>query len=233
MDQAGSECGGDRAGTDSIGLNLFIGGCMSKSPSTPFLDMEMLNTYEERLRAQGLPVDRWLKPGLTDREMDETLEPLGLSLPAEGRVWWRWHGGETSEGRDKVIGPWKSFLSLVESVEVYREFRSMAEGLVVPDLPPLDDPDFRWNPAWLPISGPQHPCVIDCSVPGGEPTPVRFIDWQNVDGFFLPRAESFGQMVSWWIDAIDCGAWRWDPARNRWDTHDDLLDRELRANPLM
>ncbi len=126
-----------------------------------------------------------------------------------------------------------NFLSLADAVEQYRKCRTSAELLVVPNLPPLDDPDYRWNPAWLPVTGPQLPIVIDCSVAEGEPTPIRFIDWQNVDGFFKPRAESLGQMVSWWIEAIDCGAWRWNPERNRWDTHNELLPSELSTNPLL
>jgi hypothetical protein len=40
-------------------------------------------------------------------------------------------------------------------------------------------------------------------------------------------------MVSWWIEAIDYGAWRWNPERNQWDTHDELLRSELRTNPLV
>jgi hypothetical protein len=193
----------------------------------------MLHAYEERLGSQGVPVEQWTRPGLGSEEMEETLASLGLSLPIEGRVWWGWHDGATREGQDKVVGPWRSFLSLAEAVKVAQEFRLMAEELVEPDTPPLDDPDFRWNPAWLPIKGPQLPFVIDCSVADGAPTPIRFIDWQNVDGFFKPRAESLGQMVSWWIEAIDCGARRWDPERNQWDMHDELLEWELRTNPLV
>jgi hypothetical protein len=206
---------------------------MNQPSSTPLLDLAMLYAYEERLRTQGLPVGRWLKPGLTDEEMDEIVAPLGLSLPTEGRVWWGWHDGETVEGRDKVIRPWRSFLSLAESVRVYRELRSMAEELVEPDIPPLDDADYRWNPTWLPITGIQLPFVIDCSVAEGEPTPIRCIDWQDVDGFFEPRAGSFGQMIIWWMSAIDSGAWRWNPERNQWDIRRELFEPALKANLLV
>jgi cell wall assembly regulator SMI1 len=194
----------------------------------------MLKSYEERLRRQGLGVDQWTRLGITTDVMEEILAPLGLRLPIEARVWWEWHDGSTYGGWEKVLGPGNVCLSLEESVKKYQQCRIEAEELVVPDCPPLDDPDFRWNPAWLPVCGdPGHPVVIDCSVAEGEPTPIRFIDWQNVDGFFKPRAVSFGQMVSWWIRAIDSGAWRWNPERDRWDRHDELRDDEFKNNPLV
>lgn len=191
----------------------------------------MLNAFEGRLRSQGLRVDEWAKPGLKVDDIEVVLAPLGLRLPVEGRAWWQWCNGTIPQGQERLFGPWKTYLSLSDAVAVYRESRSVAKETA--EAWPQNDPDFLWNPAWLPIKGPQLPIVIDCSVADGQPTPVRFIDWQNVDGFLEPRAESFGQMVSWWIDAIDCGAWCWSPERNQWDTHDELLAWELRTNPLV
>jgi cell wall assembly regulator SMI1 len=193
--------------------------------------MDLLSDFEARLRSQGLPVDEWAKPGLAAGKIEEMLAPLGLRLPTEGLTWWQWHDGANRQGQERLFGPWKAYLSLDEAIAVYQESRSVAE--VTAGAWPQNDPDFLWHPTWLPIKGPQLPIVIDCSVPEGQPTPVIFVDWQNVDGFSKPRAESFGQMVSWWIEAIDCGAWRWDPERNQWDTHDELLRWELRTNPLV
>ena len=114
------------------------------------LDAAILQAYESRLRAQGVPVDEWGRAGLTDEKMSETLAPLGLSLPVEGCVWWGWHDGATGEGREKLLGPnGEKFLSLAEAVETYREFRAIVQELVEPDIPLLADADYRWNPAWL------------------------------------------------------------------------------------
>jgi hypothetical protein len=198
------------------------------------LDRDLLSTYEERLRAQGVPVDGWTRPGLTTDEMRETLSPLGLRLPIEGSVWWAWRDGGEREGREHVLGPYKDFLSLSEAVKRHQDFRAIAEEQVEPDFPPFDDPDYQWNPAWLPISGdPSHPVVIDCSVAEGMPTPLRVIDWEDIDGFFKPRAESLGQLVSWYMKAMDAGAWRWSPERRQWDVRRELLDDELRMTPLL
>jgi hypothetical protein len=203
--------------------------------SSPILDVSLLRAFEERLRLWDLPVGRWANPGLTDDEMDEVVAPLGLRLPIEARIWWGWYDGETKEGRGKLFTPWDGMLPLREAVDVYLSFRSMANKLSEPDHlpPPRDNPDFFWHPGWFPLLGPQLPFVIDCSVGENEPTPIRMIDWQDVDGFFEPRAGSFGQMVAWWIEAIDSGAWDRDTERQRWRSRHMLLPPELRRTQLV
>jgi hypothetical protein len=83
------------------------------------------------------------------------------------------------------------------------------------------------------IRGPQLPVVIDCSVPEGQPTPLRFIDLQDVEGSPRPRAQSLGQMVSWWIRALDSGGWHWDAAGSEWKIHRELMDDDYRMSPLV
>jgi hypothetical protein len=205
----------------------------SKKTITPLLDAQLLHTYEERLRAQGLPFDEWVRPGLRGDEMDTVLAPLGLRLPSEARTWWGWHDGENPTARNDLLGPSTEFLSLAESVRQYGQSRGIAERTAKQDPPPWDDPDFAWNPAWLPISRPGHPVVIDCSVAEDDPTPIRYIDWQNVDSFFLPKAQSLGQMVTWWIEAIDVGAWEWSHKDQRWFSHNDRLEPPLKFNVLV
>jgi cell wall assembly regulator SMI1 len=193
--------------------------------------MKLLGSYEERLLAMGMPVAEWVRPGLTAEEIEEAVEPLGIRLPKEGRVWWEWHDGAIGRGRDRLLGPSKECLTLASAVEVYQRCRWVAEQTA--SAWPQNDPDFLWNPAWFPVEGSQLPTVIDCSIPEDQISPVRSIDWQDVDGFFEPQAESLGQMVSWWIDAIDIGAWEWNQGDQRWYSHDDRLEPALRAHPLM
>lgn len=176
-----------------------------RSVAHPALDPALLDAYGEQPRVQGVPVDEWRTRGLTSEEMDAALAPLGLRLPIEGRAWWSWHDGARPAGREKLFGPAQNCLSLDAAVAQYRQSRFIAESIAEKELPPLDDPDTAWHPAWFPIKGPGLPVVIDCSVEEGEPTPVRFIDWQNVDGFDKPKAYSFGQMISWWIEALESG----------------------------
>jgi hypothetical protein len=200
----------------------------------PLLDMTLLATYEERLRGLGVPVDLWGAPGLANNEIEESLAPLELILPIEGRVWFGWHNGGVGEGADFLLGPYgERFLTLEKAVDTYHEFREIAQSLVEPGVAGLDDPHTRWHPAWFPLVGPQKPVVIDCSVAEGDPTPVRIVDLADVEGSPQPRAPSMGQMVAWWIRAIDGGAWSWDRTHGRWQTHRERLGADWRRGPLL
>jgi hypothetical protein len=65
----------------------------------PVLDDAGLAEYVERLRSLGVPVDALSEPGLSDAEMDEMVAVIGLVLPGEARVLWRWHDGTPEDGR--------------------------------------------------------------------------------------------------------------------------------------
>lgn len=61
--------------------------------------------------------------------------------------------------------------------------------------------------------------TIDRSVPEGSPSPVYFAEshGRNPDvEFAAPKARSMGEMVGWWIDAFDDGAWAYDRAADHW-----------------
>lgn len=50
----------------------------------------------------------------------------------------------------------------------------------------------------------------------------------------VPVAESFGQMVAWWIDAIERGVWRYDTDLQRWEIdHHRLADPRLELTRLV
>lgn len=133
----------------------------------------MLEELEDRMRAQGAPVDEWGRPGLTSVEIAEMLAPLGLTLPAEARAWWEWHDGSTQPLEGK-FGPRKSYLSLSAAIKQYRQSRGVAEGSA-PDWP-HNNPDLLWDPQWFPIEPGPQPVVVDCGVPEESWTSVRFID---------------------------------------------------------
>ena len=59
--------------------------------------------------------------------------------------------------------------------------------------------------------------VCDCSVPEGAPTPIRQVDLEFFNGAAEPAAPSLGTVVSWWIDALDRGAWTYNLALQRWE----------------
>jgi hypothetical protein len=57
------------------------------------LDHELLADLEAAWRSQGAEIAGLLAPGLGDEAMAALLQPLGLTLPEEARIWWGWHDG--------------------------------------------------------------------------------------------------------------------------------------------
>jgi hypothetical protein len=76
------------------------------------------------------------------------------------------------------------------------------------------EPDRWWSRSWFPIttSASGNTVACDCSTGAAAATPIRVVDWHAATepGAHLPRARSFGEMVSWWIEAIDTGVLAYD-----------------------
>jgi hypothetical protein len=53
------------------------------------------------------------------------------------------------------------------------------------------------------------------------------------ENFYEPSAESFGQMVTWWIDALDDGAWRYDREAGRWEYNWELVEPKRQLGGLV
>ncbi len=207
--------------------------------SPPLLNFELLGELESRWRNQGAPLVARLQPGLATEAMDALTAPLGLRLPSEARVWWGWRNGVPSDvavGDQREIGRGFEYLPLAEAVDHYRMCRAVAADAAghSSDLPELSDPDFWWHPSWFPITVASNGGVVtcECSVDDGKPTPMRSINWdERTEEPGRAGAASFGEMVSWWLEAFDSGVWRYEAERGRWDYRWQLLDpaRELTA----
>jgi cell wall assembly regulator SMI1 len=193
----------------------------------PVLDDAGLAEYVERLRFLGVPVDALNEPGLSDAEMDEMVAVIGLVLPGEARVLWRWHDGTPGDGRANPLGAFrKRFLRLDEAIACHREYREVVLSVVE------GNPDIRFAPSWLPMFGDQHPLVIDCAVGVDEPTPLRLIDLEDPDEPFV-RARSLGEAVQMWSNALDRGLWKWDAAKQGWEVDLSSLPPIEQASPLL
>jgi hypothetical protein len=206
---------------------------MGNTSEAPTLDVALIADYEARLHQQGVPLDACHTAGLTRDEMDEIVGPLAISLPQEARTWWTWQNGCPGYGRGKLIAPiGESLLTLTQAVTVSTEYRTAVVALVEPDVPALANADDRWHPSWLAITGPQLPIVIDCSHPESEQTPVKRFDPEDVEGAREIHALSLGQMLTWWIGAIDSGAWCWNTETEKWIVDPRRLALEFKLSGL-
>lgn len=198
------------------------------------LDEGLLEELAERWRRCGLPVADRLQPGLAVDEIEATFGRLGLAATDDLKTWWGWHNGVADAARTRAsfMSPSYRFYSLGDAVRFYERGREEAARFVERvELPP-NAANEVWRPEWFCVtSGVGGQGVLaDCSVDADQPTPIRMMD---------PHAErngdvvaTFKDMVQWWIDAFDCGAWSYDAATG-WRHDWQRLDRERAASGLL
>ena len=199
-------------------------------------ELPLSSAQLERLEAlwaeQGAPLVDHLRPGLRDDQIESQLRPLGLLLPSEAALWWKWHDGVPSGQPDVMGGSYFRFLTLADAIGEYHASRQVAERAARSP----DEADRLWHPSWFPITNTGSGGVIacDCSVPTGAATPIRAVHWGHKEDSDVPVAQSLGQMVGMWIDALERGAWRYDTGLGRWEIdHQRLADSSLELTRLV
>ena len=172
------------------------------------LTVGLLEELEARWRAQQAPIARYLQPGISEEEMAELVEPLGMTIPSEVRTWYRWHNGaaETGRGIDREMcgTGWKFFL-LQRAIEEALE--QGARALEVCKGDEAEAERILWKSAWLPLADNHHGGVMFVegrAQSDPSPTPVFYTEPQ-FGTQVPPPAPSLGQVVTW------CGSRRWTP----------------------
>ena len=187
----------------------------------------LLGELQERWRASGWPGAELLNPGLSDAEIDAATAPLGLRLPEEVRMWWRWHDGSSAAvGQGAAIGAadrWYPPLS--EAIRHYTMMRDVAATLGAENVPAAATREVWWPRDLFPITwtGAGTVTACDCSVRHDAPSPIHTVDFHDGPAG-PPRAPSLGTLVLWWIMAIDTGAWFYDADERRWEYDWELVE---------
>jgi hypothetical protein len=178
----------------------------------PRLEARQLQRLEELLAGQGAVVVQRLRPPASVDAIASVEGYLGRPLPRELRTWWGWHDGTEKGKSDEhaakgLIGPRFWLHSISQAIEVSRESRGAAEE----DMP--EDPDYLWNRGWLAI-GSIGMVACDPVVPADSAVPILDVDYHHVGVPGTVAARSFGEMVGWWIEALESGAWQYEPERD-------------------
>lgn len=193
----------------------------------------LLDELERRWRDNRIPLVGWLRPGLTDAQMRELLDPLGIEMPEEGRIWWGRHDGPPDANTlTAAISPWAQYLSLDLAVSEYLQYRETLRRL---GRALEEDVDRTWHPGWLPLATTRgRPIIaIDCAVPAGAPSPVYVVAWGDDENSDKPKAPSLAQAVVWWIRGWDERWWWFDHEKNQWAGDPDRMPRELAVTGLV
>ena len=140
-------------------------------------------------------------------------------------MWWEWHDGvPAGDGDATRLGVFEYF-QLADSIAHYRAWQGLAQQSAAESSDPLHQrADAWWRPSWFPItetaSGP--PIVCDCAGGNGEVGQIYLIDWEFPDRSPMRVANSFGEVVDIWIEALNTRLWKYDPARQGWDRDEHL-----------
>lgn len=179
------------------------------APEAPLLTGELLARFEDELRRRRAPALAYAQPGLSDEAMDALVKPLGLRLPAEARAWWAWHNG-TPQYAQRLLLPWREWLSLEEAVWRAADVRERYAGELLPD-----DSGPLWPDEWLPITRATGDVVLDCRAP--DIAPVHLADYGALaEDVAIARAPSLGQLVIWWTQALAAGAYIYVDGAQGW-----------------
>jgi cell wall assembly regulator SMI1 len=195
---------------------------MTESSGPRLLTMELLERLDQRLRDLGAPVTTIWRPGLSDGQMDELTETIGLTLPTEARAWWSWHDGvEHGLIRPQpAIGTGWVPLPLAEAVRQATVYRDISAREV--DADGYLDLRGEWSMSWIALCGNPSPerLACECAVPAEAPSPAIYFDPEGNDEPQRPKAASIGEVIHIWLEALDDGTWHIDPSTG----HFALLD---------
>jgi hypothetical protein len=64
-----------------------------------------------------------------------------------------------------------------------------------------------WRETWLPVAAVDSGglAVLDCAVPDQQASPIHYVKWRGLTFKVEPGTQSFGELVSRWIEAFDSG----------------------------
>jgi len=185
------------------------------------LTEQLLDRLTATWRAHGVPVEEALAPGTDVRSFTADDGRRHVDLPTELRSWWAWHDGHI-KGATKswAIGPLFEQMSSQRACEWWQYSLGIAlrEAADAPAGTPNADPDYWWRESWVPLASDGSGYIVaDCALGGTDVAPIHRIEWgPEMDVDPQPRVDSFGQLVEWWIEAVELGIWTYDRDGNIW-----------------
>jgi len=187
------------------------------------LSSDQLAHLEQLLAEQQSPTVKRFRPPASPEAFAAVESDLGLALPNEVRQWWEWHDGtdiaSDERAQNASIGPSFQFLTTQRAIEWNRFMRELAKEVFI------EGQYESWKPTWLAI-GNSGVIACDCAVDIDAPVPILDVDYHHTDVPGTVAARSFGEMVRWWIEALESGAWRYKPEEHWWERREELVPPE-------
>jgi hypothetical protein len=191
--------------------------------ASPALLAELLKEFEVELRNQGIEIDRLLRPGATRQSVIDEFRASELDAPDEAIVLFGWHNG-----RFEVPG---AFSALPVFAAWSLEYLAAARDRSADE--PRGFGEWEWNPNWIRIMGDQYGIAMCCADRPENAPLIRFVSDDLVDGTQDWQTErqvvSLCTPVTWWIESLRRGWYRWIPATQEWkrDVDDQPIIRSI------
>jgi hypothetical protein len=176
------------------------------------LNEELLARLERCLSDQRVP---WLsarRQPLSDDEMDQLTAPVGIELPPELRLWWRWFNGASRPQRVELT-PVLEVVSLEVSLRGRETMMDVASQLT--EAP--DDAERLYPSSFVPVFGSGGSVTVAADSAVGPATPLHYVEFHPNDHPLVMLAPSLGDAVHRWVEMYEAGYYRWDAAREEWD----------------
>ena len=193
----------------------------------PGLLRALLEKLENAVSAVGSPAGQWLEDGIAPDEVEAQLSAVGLIPSDELIVWFGWHNGIRHAATAGIGARVLPFLIPASLSEAIGRYRSLVLDFVVPPEGPVGgDPRVLAGGTgfgWLNLCNDNYGFAVACrSEPRYLPR-VRLIvdEWDDDPRSY--QAVSLCTLVTWWIQAIEDGAVRWDNQNNLWTDPDPEL----------
>jgi len=175
------------------------------------LTTTLLERFYAALDAQQMPIATVLAPGLSDAEIDELTAPLGIALPDELRLLWKWHDGVNAppppRDANYGLGPDRWFAPLSKMVEACITWREIAAE--------VSETMQTWEPTWFPVVLGGVTPAADTAVAPDEPTPIHMVDPHLSRWPREPDLPSLGALIEIWTIALEERVIRREPDSGR------------------
>ena len=185
----------------------------SVTPNSPAVLRQLLDEFEDIVRAQGAPIDGHLAPGLSREVIAEKLDTIGMRPPDELVTWFAWHNGlqQPPGGRLRAdcLPPCLIPSTLDSALERYYTDAD------------ADHEEGRWDvaPGWLMLDHTMDGLAIHC---GDDPTRAPLVRAVNMENplwaeHSSQQVVSLCTAVSYWIRSLELGVHRWNREAQQWD----------------
>jgi hypothetical protein len=190
---------------------------MTQMPDTHLA--ELLSQFEAAVRATGCPYFDFAGPGAAMSDIEAALDSVGLPLVPDIATFFSWHNGKIPGSIAPRLTPTEIVLPRLE--------------LALDDYSSLVDAELGPT-TWFPIMGYTYAGLVGLDTSRVSDTgasPIRHYDFQF--GWHIHEVSSLTIPLTWWIEYLRDGTWRWNSEYWESDLDNNAVSPERRDSHMV